>query len=166
MKTNTDLALSPAKRGRPEMYSDALAEAVCERIATGERLRAICADDDMPSIPTVSKWLMRRPEFNLAYARAREAQQHLENERALEIADDPSIPPEHKRIMVDTRKWTAERLNRKSYGNSVKHEHEVTLHAPATAERIPTSLNWIAGQLPGREPPGGSESGSGGLGEE
>lgn len=38
-------------------FSQALFNTICERIANGESLRAICADSDMPDKATVLRWL-------------------------------------------------------------------------------------------------------------
>jgi hypothetical protein len=38
--------------GRPSDYTQEIADLICERIADGESLRAICAGDDMPNKST------------------------------------------------------------------------------------------------------------------
>jgi hypothetical protein len=60
--------------GRPSIYSQELADRICERLASGESLRAICLDDGIPSWPTISKWLNEKPEFVAQYGRTREGQ--------------------------------------------------------------------------------------------
>ncbi len=47
----------PKKKGRPSLYTEALAAKICRRLAEGESLRAICADKVMPAISTVMGWL-------------------------------------------------------------------------------------------------------------
>ncbi len=39
-----------AKKGRPSLYTEALAAKICRRLAEGETLRAICRDKAMPAI--------------------------------------------------------------------------------------------------------------------
>jgi hypothetical protein len=51
------------KRGRPPGYSAEIADTICNRLAGGESLRAICADAGMPDRATVSRWLARDEEF-------------------------------------------------------------------------------------------------------
>jgi hypothetical protein len=92
-------------RGRPSIYSQELADRICERLASGESLRSICGDDGMPSWPTISKWLNEKPDFVTQYARAREDQAEAHADRIIEIADDETIDANHKRIMVDARSW-------------------------------------------------------------
>jgi hypothetical protein len=49
--------------GRPSSYSDALADAVCERMLNGESLVKICEDEEMPSRTTIYRWMDARPDF-------------------------------------------------------------------------------------------------------
>ncbi len=48
---------TPKKRqkGRPSLYTEALAAKLCERLAEGESLRTICADKAMPDIEAQRK---------------------------------------------------------------------------------------------------------------
>ena len=60
-------------RGRPSIFSPELAALLCERLAGGETLRAICRDADMPDERTVRRWALDDVEgFAGHYARARE----------------------------------------------------------------------------------------------
>ena len=55
------------------LYTPALADAICKRIAEGESLRAICRDPDMPSEGTVRDWAREdRDGFGARYRLARE----------------------------------------------------------------------------------------------
>lgn len=188
--TNTDIVMvGPVRRGRPECYTDDIAREICERIAANETLTAICHDDHMPCIRTVSKWMMRLPDFYAAIARAREQQMHLEAEEIRTIADnayedyyidwkvDPTTGDRTPFVVVngesvkraalrmDARKWRAEKLNRRVYGNSIKHEIDAPLYTPNDARQLPAGLSWIAGQLPGGEPGARPEPDDSGVGE-
>lgn len=167
-------------------YSDAIAETICERIAGGETLTGICLGEDMPPIRTVSGWLMRNTGgFQAKYALAREAQMHLEAEQIREIADnayeDYSIDyneagqpfvvvnkesVKRAQLRIDARKWRAERLNRRVYGNSTRHELEVRMGPPVTAAELPPGIAWLEGQLLESKPAEGPEPGDSGVGEE
>ena len=85
----------PAKRkpGRPTVYSDKLAATICGRLAEGESLRTICADDAMPGKSTVLRWLLdgEHKVFRDQYARAREAQADYFADEILAIADDSPL---------------------------------------------------------------------------
>ena len=110
--------------GRPTDYSLELTAAICERLAVGESLRSICRDDEMPSMASIFLWLSKHPEFSEQYAHAREAQAESHADRIVEIADDDTIDPNHKRIMVDARKWVASKLKPKRYGDKAEVEHK------------------------------------------
>jgi hypothetical protein len=78
------------KRGRPSDYSADIALSICDRLAEGESLRAICASAGMPDKATVFRWISRHTEFRDRYAWAREAQADDILEEIHEIADDSS----------------------------------------------------------------------------
>jgi hypothetical protein len=63
---------------------------ICDRLADGESLRAICVDAGMPDKATVFRWIGRRKAFRNQYALAREAQTDDICDQILEIAHDSS----------------------------------------------------------------------------
>jgi hypothetical protein len=78
------------KRGRPSHYSAEIADTICDRLAGGESLRAICADAGMPDRATVSRWLAHYEEFRDLYGSARECQAESLVDEILKIARDSS----------------------------------------------------------------------------
>lgn len=130
-----------AMTGRPSTYTSELAAAICDRLATGESLRAICSEDAMPCKATIFIWLSRHAEFLDQYARAREAQADFLAEEIIEIADDGSrdytekvidgrttlvVDHDHiqrSRLRVDARKWAASKMAPKKYGERIQAEH-------------------------------------------
>lgn len=125
--------------GRPSTYSLEVADAICERLVLGESLRAICRDDDMPSISSVFKWLRENSEFSNQYARAKEEQADTLADEIVEIADEKeyekvefegvalavkfdSTAVARNRLRVDARKWAASKLKPKKYGDKVSQE--------------------------------------------
>ena len=126
------------KKGRPSLYSDKLAAKICQRLAEGESLRAICRDQAMPDKATVLRWLgdEKNAGFRDQYAHAREMQADRFAEEILEIADDTSedwstdkdgkktLDHEHvqrSRLRIDTRKWLMARMAPKKYGDKMQH---------------------------------------------
>jgi hypothetical protein len=127
--------------GRPSTFSQDVADIICERIADGESLRAICGDDDMPAKSSVFKWLSEQASFSDQYARARETQADAIFDEILDIADDGSNDWMVKNtadggaigwrengealrrsaLRVDARKWMAGKLRPKKYGDKVQH---------------------------------------------
>jgi hypothetical protein len=57
------------KRGRPSAYCAEIAMTICDRLADGESLRAICADPGMPHKATIFRWLGRHEDFSPNHAR-------------------------------------------------------------------------------------------------
>lgn len=69
-------------------YTEELAAEICERIADGETLRAICREDGKPTWSTVYQWLRDRPEFAARMARARDLGYDAIAEETIEILDE------------------------------------------------------------------------------
>ena len=130
------------------MYSkeeaDRIKATVCERIANGESLRAICDDADMPDKSTIFAWLTQDAAFSDQYARARESQADAIFDDILSIADDGRNDWMEKRnadgeaigwqengeairrsqLRIDARKWMAGKLRPKKYGDKLDVNHE------------------------------------------
>lgn len=133
-----------AKRGRPSKYSQALADRICERLADGETLRAICRDSDMPDERTVRGWALNVDSpFFPQYARSREIGYHGMFDEIKEIADTPQEGVtvkdgpngtetrtgdmiEHRRLRVDSRKWMLAKALPKIYGDKIELEHSAS----------------------------------------
>jgi len=128
------------KGGRPTKYSPELVDTICNRLASGEGLRSICRDDDMPSQTIVYQWLNRHPEFLERYTRAREEQAETHADEIVAIADEtPETVPVYdkdgnvidikldsayiawQKQRIDARKWNAAKQRPKKYGDRVTH---------------------------------------------
>lgn len=122
-------------------FTQEIADAICERIASGESLRSICADESMPSTVTVFKWLGLQAAFANQYALAREAQADALFDEMLSIADDGTndwmlsrgedeneawrVNGEHiqrSKLRLEARKWMASKLQPKKYGDKITQE--------------------------------------------
>lgn len=123
--------------GRPTDYTPELAASICERLANGESLKAICSGDDMPSKASVYLWLTKHQEFADMYTRAREDQADTLADEIVAIADTPIMGVktktnddgsvettegdmiEHRRLQVEARKWVAAKLKPRKYGDAM-----------------------------------------------
>jgi len=76
----------------------------------------------MPSFVVVWRWEREDEAFRNDSARARKLGTHYLAGESLTIADDLSIDPQHKRVMVDTRLRLIGKWNRKDYGDKVLNE--------------------------------------------
>lgn len=109
--------------GRPSLYTEEIADLICEKLTEGMSLRKICQLDGFPKASAVYTWLDKHPEFADKYTRAREVATEDMLEDILEIADHPELNPKDKRIRIDTRKWAMGKLKPKKYGEKQTLEH-------------------------------------------
>jgi hypothetical protein len=123
--------------GRPTVYTQELADTICERIALGESMRSICTQDDMPSMSSVFKWLREDAEFSQQYARATDERTEAMAEDLLHISDTPIMGETktikadgsieikqdemlgHRRLQIDARKWLMSKMKPKKYGDKL-----------------------------------------------
>lgn len=125
--------------GRPTDYTPELSDAICERLSSGESMRSISRDEDMPASSTMFKWLRIHPEFTEQYTRAKEECADAYAEEMADIADDGTndwmekhdkdgecigyqLNGEHvqrSKLRIDTRKWLASKLKPKKYGDKL-----------------------------------------------
>lgn len=116
----------------PSMYDEEIGLAIVDRIANGESLMKICKSPDMPSRTSIYKWLRQHEAFAALMAQARLDQADSLADDILAIADNPRIEADHKRLMVDARKWIASHFNGVKYGErlGVEHSGGVTVVLP------------------------------------
>jgi hypothetical protein len=148
--------------GRPSSYTFEVSEQICEQMAGGKGLRAICSQEGMPDRHTVLKWLNERPEFVTRYAQARECLMDWYAEEILRIAFDDSgdliidgdrVMSGHHvvqraRLKVDTVKWIMAKLHPGRYGDKPALE----------ANSGPIQITWLQSDAapsvaPAPEPP-------------
>lgn len=122
-------------------FSQELADLICQELAEGKSLRAICAKDGMPVPATILNWAEAHPAFGEQYARARELGYQLLADEIVDIADTPvygvetKVKPDgtrettegdmlgHRRLQVDTRKWMLSKMLPKIYGDKLDLNH-------------------------------------------
>jgi hypothetical protein len=142
---------------RPTIFSEELADAICERLASGESLVRICGGDDFPSETTVYRWLQTDLAFRDKYAKAREVQAERMADEILEIADDASndwmtrfangggeapgwtLNGEHvqrSRLRIDSRKWLMSKMLPKKYGDKLTQEVTGSEGGPVQITRV------------------------------
>lgn len=108
---------------RPSSFTAEVAERVCNLVAIGESVRAIGDMDGMPTKPTIRRWLSSSGEqfeaFRAQYARACELRAAQYADEIVDIADDPGLRPDDKRVRIDARKWIVSKMLPKVYGDAV-----------------------------------------------
>lgn len=127
------------KNGRPSVYTQELADGICQTIASSSKsVRKVCSDLNIP-YGTVLAWLSEghpnyKEDFAKQYARAKEMQADFLAEEIIEISDDGSNDTyededgvekvnhdviQRSRLRVDARKWYAGKLRPKKYGDKM-----------------------------------------------
>lgn len=117
---------APPKLGRPSTYSEEIAEAICHRIADGETLIDICAEEGMPPRRTVLDWLKLHDNFRSTYREARERQgdhTYDEMKRIESGVLKGEIDPQAARVVLWSSQWRAARICPKNYSEKVITEH-------------------------------------------
>lgn len=157
---------------RPTAYTDALGDEICNRIADGELLTAICRDAGMPPIRTVTGWLMESREggkvpvsFQENYTKAREQSVYVREDEITEIADDARndwmdkqvgdvtirvVDHEHiqrSKLRVDSRRWLLAKVAPHKYGDRMAHQY---LDENGRASKAP-GITVIVDGAPGGE---------------
>lgn len=146
-KSKADLAKEEAKKpkakiGRPSIFTQELADKICNTIATNSGgLKKLCAQFDfMPDEQTINEWRWKNRNFGGQYLEAKQTQMHLMLEECEELAenvlyyydkdgnkriDAPSVAKQMAKINM--RKWHASKLAPKFYGD--KHTVEDLLNS-------------------------------------
>lgn len=129
--------------GRQSTYTPEIAAKICERLADGEPLRAICRDEGMPAWRTVYDWLTENTDFAARFARARELGHDAIAEDTIAMIDEPpgrtetehgdKVDPGHvqwQKNRVEQRLKLLAKWSPKKYGDKLeidaKVEHSVT----------------------------------------
>ena len=105
--------------GRPSTYTTEQAEAICERVSSGELFTHVLRDMDL-AVSTLYQWLHANDEFAELYAKAREIQADVHADSIVGIADLAEAGDvQVARLRVDARKWVASKLRPRTWGDKV-----------------------------------------------
>lgn len=116
-----------------------------------------------PSLPTFFLWLREHPEFADDYTRACDARAEVKAAEIEDISDTPQIGEktkinfegeeevtyadmiDHRRLQIETRKWTAANLSPKKYtpAQRIEHSGAVTLINATDDELVDELINLI-----------------------
>ncbi len=119
-------ALAQSRRlggARPTIYRPELAADICERVAAGETLSAICAEPGMPNANTFRRWVVQYQEVREAHNAARTMKAHSLFDEALdmarEIKQDPGTSQKVRAydIVMNHLRWSAAKLYPQEYSD-------------------------------------------------
>lgn len=139
--------------GQPTLYTDEIANKICELMAEGKTLLRICKMPGMPKRRTVHNWLLHpdNKEFLLNYSLARELQADYWADEINDIADDGTndysedddgnkiVNHDHikrSQLRVNTRQWNAARRAPKKWGDRSAVEMSGPEGGPAQVQII------------------------------
>lgn len=149
--------------GRPSIYTDELADEICNEIASSNRgLPTLCdSHSHWPTYRTVSSWIAQDYRgFFLKYTQAKEKQADFLCDAILDIIDKPEVFYDENgnerndvammRLKVDALKWQAGKLRPKKYGDKQSIEvsqvpHEDQLNQLALDHDPTLALELING---------------------
>lgn len=113
----------PGKPGRPSIWSQEIADRICELMVEGKDMQEICQMDGMPSRATVLRWQQQRPEFDAQCVRAREALAEFELHRLKQIAEDCTEENVNAtRVKLNHFQWRVMKIAPRIYGDRAQVE--------------------------------------------
>ena len=135
--------------GTPPSYSHARAEHICNRVAGGESLAAICGDAAMPPLEDVMRWQQEDPKFAAMLDRARKARAEVFLDQVLEVIEKlerGDIPVDEAEVTIEGLKLLVETCDAYAPRKFIVHEGEVTLVLPDGTEALlrPSGLTVVA----------------------
>jgi hypothetical protein len=135
--------------GRPSTFTQEIADEICARLAKGEPLAAICRDEHMPAVRTVSDWKAASEAFAADIACAREEGYDKIAADCLDIADETSDDTiygesgarantewiSRSKLRIETRLKLLAKWDPKRYGDKVDVNH-------GGQDGNPVNMNW------------------------
>lgn len=79
----------------------------------------------MPDKASVFNWIVKHESFSTKYARAREAQAEYLVDEMIAISDNEDQDVQRSKLMLETRRWIAEKMRPKKYGAKVEMSGEI-----------------------------------------
>jgi len=125
------------QKGRPTLYTEDVGNEICDRLAEGESLNAICRDARMPAEALVRQWAKNVDEnprlnaFSTRYTRARECGYEVIAEQILGFGTADCTGPDgyvdngeiqRLRLLSENRKWLLSKMLPKQFGDKVTQE--------------------------------------------
>ena len=120
----TPAKAAPNKIGPPSLYTDELAEKICEQVALGDTLNTLDKDPAFPSRRTIQNWLAANEGFRGKYEQAREhrAERYVEQLRdVLTDLREKRMEANEARTAFNILSWLASNDNPKRYSDRITH---------------------------------------------
>lgn len=127
------------------MFSQEIADAICERVASGASVRSACAEQGVAH-SSFLRWVSNDKALADQYARALDIGADVGFDSLEELADETperddrgKVDPgwvAYQKMRIDTRKWTLARKAPKKYGDKVEQTLNGSLDVNNKIERI------------------------------
>jgi hypothetical protein len=122
--------VSDPKPAKPKVvFTQELADKICDLRAEGRSLRWICLQEGMPGRDTFRLWRNERPELAAQYARACDDGDDAAIEERLDRLRDPNLRPEdvqRERCAFDGVKWYVSKTQARKYGDRLDVRQEIS----------------------------------------
>ena len=135
---------------------------ICNQLAEGKSLRAICREMEKPE-SSVRYWLMKSEEAFAQTAHARELGCDAMADECIEISDNAALDPADRRVRIETRlkligKWSQRYGDKLAVTNKTEVMHRYDLDSLGTErldelERILADASGSSGGTSAPEPP-------------
>lgn len=112
----------------PSTFSQEQFDEVCNRIAEGRSLNAVCKDEGMPKKSVFLKWLSQNDSIRDQYMRARDVLLLIQGDELTDLSDDVDLDQlaiAKANLQINTRKWVLSKLVPKVYGDRLNLDGEV-----------------------------------------
>ena len=130
----------------PTKYRPELIAEICDRLATGESIRSITTDAEMPSWKTIRTWLREKEGFHEEYNRSKkEGVEYILSDNRKKCLDtydrsknkgSVGLEETHAlKLLMHDAHWTASKLVPKVYGDKTQQEI-------VGADRAPLVIQW------------------------
>lgn len=140
--------MAPRSKGKSPFhpYTREVANAILDRMSAGETIKHICSDSDMPSAPTVRRWVVDDVDgFAAEHERAVKVRCEFWADEILDIADDGAndyklnakgnpVPDQEvisrSHLRISSRKWLMAQLSPSKFSDKQTVEHANSATAP------------------------------------
>jgi hypothetical protein len=122
----------------PRPFDQEIADEILEAISSGTGLVTFLKSrEELPSYPTVMRWIRANPEFSASYAQAREDMADADADKIADVAQavlEGALDPNAARVAIDAYKWSAGKRRPKRYGEKLEVENIGTVQVAHTLD--------------------------------
>lgn len=133
----------PHKQGSLTLYTPELMAEICDRYIQDGNIKRVCMSDErFPHWVNFFKWLVRYPEAASMWVAAREANAHVLEERALEVAEqmlDPTLLKTYPKEQINALdkalqqyRWSASKRHPRMYSDKIPPNATVAVQINTT----------------------------------